>query len=99
MSVRSDQIDLPFKWYIGAYAEMQRLVSFHLRNALKMDEAIVVEDAIYKVFNLDMRAVGDSFLLTTLESMGLNIDTAEVPAGADRTEVIDQMKAAMQLLL
>ena len=74
-------------------------MSLYLRKSLKMDEAIAVEDAIFKVFNLDMQAVGDSFLLTALESMGLNIDAAEVPAGADRTEVIDQMKAAMQILL
>jgi methyl-accepting chemotaxis protein len=94
-----DQIDLPFKWYIGAYAEMQGLVSSHLRASLKLEEAVAVEDAIFKVFNLDMQAVGDSFLLTTLESMGLNIDAAQVPSGADRTEVIDQMKAAMQILL
>ncbi len=92
-----DQIDLPFKWHIGAYAEMQRLVSLHLRKALKMDGAIALEDAIYKVFNLDIQAVGASFLLTRLESMGLNLDGAEVPAGADRTEVIDQLKAAMQI--
>jgi methyl-accepting chemotaxis protein len=94
-----DQIDLPFKWHIGAYAEMQRLISIYLRKTLKMDEVIAVEDAIYKVFSLDMQAVGDSFLLTTLESMGLNIEAANVPAGADRTEVIDQIKVAMQTLL
>jgi methyl-accepting chemotaxis protein len=94
-----DQIDLPFKWYIGAYAEMERLVRLYLRKTLKDIEALAVEEAIFKVFNLDMQAVGDSFLLSTLESMGLNIEAVQAPSGADRTEAIAQVKAAMQVLL
>ena len=94
-----DRIDLPFKWYIGAYAEMERLIRIYLRKTLKLDEALAVEDAIFKVFNLDMQTVGDSFMLTTLEAMGLNIEAAEAAPGTDRTEAIDQLKHTMEVLL
>ena len=39
---------------------------------------------IWKVFNLDMQAVGDSFLLSTLESMGLDVVAIEKTALTDR---------------
>ena len=94
-----DQIDLPFKWYIGAYGEMQRLLRIYLRKSMKDSEALAIEEAILKVFNLDMQAVGDSFLLSTLESMGLNVEAVQAPPGADRTEAIAQVKAAMKVLL
>ena len=60
-----DQIDLPFKWYIGSYAEMQRLVRIYLHRDFKGPMAAQAEEAIFKVFNYDMQAIGDSFLLNT----------------------------------
>ena len=95
-----DKINLPFKWYIGAYVEYQRLTRAYLaksfRNSQFVDAAC---DAIFKVFNLDMQAVGDSYVLNMLESMGFNIAAIEKTYGGDRTDSIDQVKRAIQILL
>lgn len=94
-----DQINLPFKWYIGSYAEMHRLIRVHLRNDIDdVDTVWELDDAIGRVFNYDMQAVGDSFLLNTLESMGLNVTAIEERDGGDKTESLQQVKAAIQVL-
>ena len=94
-----DRINLPFKWYIGSYIEMQQLVRKYLRRDFR-DHAFVsrAEDSIFKVFNLDMQAIGDSFLFSTLESMGLNVEAIEEHAGSDKTENLKQVKDAIQTL-
>ena len=46
-----------------------------------------------------MQAIGDSFLLNTLESMGLDLGAVEAAPGADRTEHLDQIKLAVTTLL
>ena len=95
-----DQINLPFKWYIGAYSEMQRLTRMYLRQSFDDPELISsAEEATFKVFNLDMQAVGDSFLLSTMESMGLNVEAIEYARGADRSESVVQFKDAILTLL
>jgi methyl-accepting chemotaxis protein len=93
-----DQINLPFKWYIGSYTEMQRLVRIYLHRDFKGAMVAEAEEAIFKVFNYDMQAIGDSFLLNTLESMGLSVEAIEQPAGTDKTESIVQVKDAIHVL-
>ena len=92
-----DQINLPFKWYIGSYTEMQRLLRIYLRRDFKGAIVTEAEEAIFKVFNYDMQAIGDSFLLNTLESMGLNVEAIEQDAG-DKTENLRQVKDAIHVL-
>ena len=82
-----DRIDLPFKWYIGAYAEYQHLLVAHLRRD--------VDDAA-KVLDVDMQAIGDSFLQSTLEQMGLDVTAVPVDALSDRTEAIGELKAQVR---
>jgi len=95
-----DRINLPFKWYIGSYAEMERLIRIHLRRDMKDPAAVsAAEEAIFKVFNYDIQAVGDSFLLNTLDSMGLNIQAIEESRGGDKTESLNQVKDAIQILI
>jgi methyl-accepting chemotaxis protein len=95
-----DQINLPFKWYIGAYSELERLTRVYLRKSFDDAEMIsAAEEAISRVFNLDIQAIGDSFLLNTLESMGLNVEGVETHAGADKTESIAQIKDAIKTLI
>jgi methyl-accepting chemotaxis protein len=95
-----DRINLPFKWYIGSYCELQRLITARLRHSIKnKDHVFEVQEAIFKVLNYDMQAVGDSFLLNTLESMGLDLGAVEAAPGADRTEHLDQIKLAVATLL
>jgi len=95
-----DRINLPFKWYIGSYAELQRLTSIYLRKSMK-DAAKVhdAEQAIFKVFNYDIQAIGDSFLLNTLDSMGLNVEGVDEERGSDKTEHLAQIKLATATLL
>jgi len=95
-----DRINLPFKWYLGSYAEYERLTRLHLRPSFN-DPSFVerAEEAIFKVFNYDVQAISDSFMLNTFESMGLSVASIQVAAGADRTEHFDQVKDALATLL
>ncbi|MFM2125836.1 MAG: hypothetical protein RL328_2287 [Acidobacteriota bacterium] len=96
-----DRINLPFKWYVGSYSEFQGILSRRLRLHFgkNLGKALEVESALWKVFNLDMQAVGDSFLLSTLESMGLDVVAIEKTALTDRTEHLVQVKDAIKTLL
>jgi hypothetical protein len=93
-----DKIDLPLKWYVGSYSEYQRLVGIFLRNSFKDAEKIAqAERAVSKIFNLDLQAIVDSYLLSTMESMGFNPEI--IKAEGDKTEHIVELKratAAMQ---
>ena len=92
-----DRIDLPFKWYSGADAAYQHLLGAHLRR--DVDDAAKVLDvvaAVSKVFNFDMQAIGDSFLQSTLEQMGLDVTAVPVDALSDRTEAIGELKAQVR---
>ena len=96
-----DRINLPFKWYVGSYSEFQAILSKRLRLHFgkNLAKSLDVEAALWKVFNLDMQAVGDSFLLSTLESMGLDIEAIEKTPSTDRTEHLIQVKDAIKTLL
>src|SRR5262249_49320181 len=91
-----DRIKLPFKWYIGAYTEYYRLLAAYLRRDVDdMEKIARVEAAAMKVFNLDLQAIGDSFLLATLgsvfEAMGLTLDAAGIEG--DKSSQIHKVKA------
>lgn len=95
----NDQINLPFKWYLGAYAEWQRLTHIYLVKSFSLKKVAAAESAIFKVFNLDMQAVGDSFLLSVLASVGLQVESIEKQPGTDRTEYFVQVKRATSIML
>jgi len=96
-----DQINLPFKWYIGGYAEFQNLTNKHLSVSFPKDPARVaaIEAAVAKVFNYDIQAIGDSFLMNSLESLGLSIQEIKVEPGKDVTEHLAALKANVSVLL
>jgi methyl-accepting chemotaxis protein len=95
-----DKINLPFKWYIGSYVEYQRLTSLHLREAFTDAEQIAAaEQAIFKVFNYDMQAIGDAFLMTTFETMGLSLENIRTIGSADKTEHLEQVKESVGLIV
>ena len=79
------QFHLPFKWYLGAYPELLRISRRHLLQS-KLSEARASEviESLNKVFNLDIQAIGDSFLLNTLELCGLDVSAIIRRAGSDR---------------
>jgi methyl-accepting chemotaxis protein len=95
-----DKINLPFKWYIGSYTELQRLTRIYLRQTFKDAKKIAAaEQAISKVFNYDIQAISDAFLMNTFESMGLSLDGVVAARGADKTEHVDQIKDAISVLI
>ena len=95
-----DQIDLPFKWYMGAYAEFQHLFRVHATKSFEDADFVArAELALARVFNLDMQAIGDSFFLNTLESMGLSVDAVETTDRSDKTEHVDQIKDNVRTLI
>jgi methyl-accepting chemotaxis protein len=72
----------------------------YLRKAFKDKGKIAAaEQAIFKVFNYDIQAIGDAFLMTTFESMGFSLDSVQAAPGMDKTEHIDQIKEAIGLLV
>jgi methyl-accepting chemotaxis protein len=94
-----DRINLPLKWYIGSYAEWSRLVGAQLREEVDAQTAARVETALGKVFNYDIQAIADAFLLTFLESMGLAVEEVRTERGGDRTEQLLQVKQSLAALL
>jgi len=94
-----DKINLPFKWYIGSYCEWLRLVRERLADGCDAATALRVDAALSKVFNFDMQAIGDAFLLSTLESMGIAVEEVSTEGGGDRTEQLSQVKDTLSALL
>jgi methyl-accepting chemotaxis protein len=90
-----DRINLPFKWYIGSYTEYYRLLAAYLRRDFDdQDKISRVEAAAMKVFNLDLQAIGDSFMLATvqtiLQAMGLGLDAVSITG--DKSNQISKIK-------
>lgn len=94
VGVVHDRIDLPFKFYLGSYPTYQRLLRQALvrRHPLRPWLVQRVEEAVWKVFNLDQQAIGDAFLLATIQSTQFDLESVDVPPGSDRTEVIGTIK-------
>lgn len=100
VGVTHDRINLPFKWYVGSYTEYDRLATEYLTKELGDAEQVsAVMVSLRKVFNLDLQAIGDAFLLATLESMGLSVETVEATSTSDRTEHIEALKGDVATLL
>lgn len=93
------EINLPFKWYLGSYAELQRLTRHYLRKSFSAKRAWAAEQAIFRIFNFDMQTVGDSFILATLTSIGLDLESIDHRPGTDRTEYFAEVKQATSVML
>jgi methyl-accepting chemotaxis protein len=92
-----DGINLPFKWYVGSYGEYQRLLPKYLKDGTKDPvKALRAERAINRIFNLDIQAIGDAFLMSTVESAGLNIEAIQY--NGDKTECMADVKDALARL-
>jgi methyl-accepting chemotaxis protein len=93
-------IDLPMKWYIGAYSELRRLATIHLAKTVTDSAKLIdITEIFSRVLNYDLQAILDSFVIRFLESMGVNIESVEADAGTDRTEHLDQVKQALATLI
>lgn len=88
-----DRINLPLKWFIGAYNEYDALIHKHLSKHWKDPEKVYkAEAAIRRVMNVDIQAIADSFLMSTLDSIGLSVEGIEAEPGQDRTEALVRVK-------
>jgi methyl-accepting chemotaxis protein len=93
-----DKIDLPLKWYIGSYAEYERLTDLFLRKSFKDSAKILkAERAVSIIFNLDIQAIVDAFLLSTMESLGISVEI--IKAKGDKTEHLPEFKRATAAML
>jgi len=97
-----DRIDLPFKWYVGSYTEFQRLVGDYLRRDIRdQDRLRRVEMAVNRVFNLDLQAIGDAFMLNTLQAMlsATGISLQEIGTAGDKAEQVGEVKRVINSAL
>ena len=91
-----DRINLPFKWYIGSYTEFLRVAYKYLDNAFEdKDYVLKVYNTLIKIFNIDVQAVGDAFLMSTIDSLGFDVSSIETNWASDRTEHLAQIKAKL----
>ena len=94
------QAYLPLKWTLGCYPELLRITRVHLlRSGFEASHAAQVIESLNKVFNLDTQALGDSFVLNTLDLCGLDISAVIGRAGSDRSEHLDQVQLAVSMLI
>ena len=92
-----DRINLPFKWYVGAYIEFLSLSKKYLKESFEDAEyADRIHDILIRVFNLDTQAVGDAFIMSTIAALGFDLDTISTTAETDRTEHLEQIKAELE---
>lgn len=94
-------IDLPQKWYVGSYTIYQRLVRQYLQRDFRWKPSFRAraEEAIFKVFNYDMQAVTDSYLLNLMQTFGIALDAVQLVAQqADVTEHIGAIQQKMRRL-
>jgi methyl-accepting chemotaxis protein len=89
-------IDLPPKWYMGSYTIYLDLFRKHLRMRFFYAPRLCakVERALNTVFNYDMQAIIDSFILDLMESAGFNLHVAEKSEELDLTEFLGDIKRA-----
>ena len=95
-------VELPQKWYVGSYALYQQLVRKHLAQHFRWRPRFRAraEEAVFKVFNYDMQAVGDSYLLNVIRSLGVCLSAVEEEeAHIDLTEQVGQYQSIFRKLL
>lgn len=89
-----NKIDLPLKWYVGSYTLYADLVQQRLRDHLRFrpDQRERAMRALWVVFNYDMQAITDSFLLSVMESAGFDLAAPDVEPGCDLTDFVGRIK-------
>lgn len=96
-----EKINLPYKWYLGAYTEFQQLIRKHLRKHIKnMNNFLKAEMAINKVFNLDMQCVCDAFLMNMIqETIGISLSCIQSENDLDKSDYMPVIKQIIKTLI
>lgn len=93
-------LHLPAKWHIGCYPQLLRISRVHLkRSRISEARATKMLDSLNKVFNLNIQAIADSFLMHTLDLCGLDIEAISAGPGSDGTDHFDQVQEAMSMVI
>ena len=93
-----NQIDLPLKWYVGAYVVYQDLFRSHLARSFffRPSYRARAERAIFAVFNYDTQAIMDAFFFDYLASAGVDLAAVKVARPEhDLSEHAPEMKALL----
>jgi methyl-accepting chemotaxis protein len=79
---------LPMKWYIGAYMLYFDLARKHLEADFKFKPSLrrSAERALLAIFNYDMQAASDSFILDFIEGAGFDLTSVKPKSGKDLSE-------------
>lgn len=93
VGLRHNAIDLPLKWYIGSYVEIQVQLRRLLFESFEVEEALEIDEILVRLLNFDMQAVSDAYTLSLLTSMGLDLGRVDVVDGEDRASHLHQAKA------
>jgi len=85
------------KFYMSFWFQFQRQAGLYLRNTVDdLEKRLSVEHSLSKVLNYHLQLINDSFLLSTLEGVGLDLTGLQSATGRDATEHLDQVTAAMK---
>ncbi len=97
-----DRINMPYKWYIGSYVFLyERIIESIEESAFsrkKQSNIPIARSSLLKLMNYDMQAVGDAFLMSTLKSFGVGVESVITEGNSDSTEHIDQLKLQIDKL-
>jgi methyl-accepting chemotaxis protein len=97
-----DAINLSQKWYLGSYTHYLDLVYTYLQRDFPDNPELVWKAfrAIYTVFNYDIQAVCDSYLLSVWGSVGLDLQRLRANSSRyDLSDCMDQAKSLVQSTL
>jgi methyl-accepting chemotaxis protein len=83
-------IGLPMKWYLGSYTYLFEIVRKHLKRSFRFKASLreAAERALLTVFNYDMQAVSDGFILDFAETAGFDLSGVSSTPGTDLTEYL-----------
>jgi len=93
-----NKIDLPLKWYIGSYTLYSKLAGQALGRALFWNPWLrrKAESALHKVFNYDIQAIVESYLVDLCASFGTDVRSLEVSSREeDISDKMPDLKAQM----
>lgn len=86
-----NQDNLPLKWVVGSYNDMQALVRKYLLRSFphRPFYRAKVEKALIAVFHYDMQAICDAYTMDMVGSLGINIEHMATASGD--TDVTDNL--------
>ncbi|MEM8485780.1 MAG: PAS domain-containing protein [Bacteroidota bacterium] len=98
MGTKNDQHNMPFKWFVGSYAELLSLTLQQLKKSYDDEDFIEkAQSIITRVFLLDIQAVGDASLLNTVDALGIDLGGIETVQDTDLTDHLGQIRNEMSI--